>query len=229
MKIYIDIETLPAVHYSMQQIHAMARDKVPANYKDQDKINAWILENKMEIYLKTGLDPRTGWIACVGVAVEDEAPVIFYGPDASLMSDIEKMLKAEKTMLTNLEEYLAGKQYKTSPKFIGWNNASFDMPWLWRASLRARLSKLPRWIVPYGASKYKLPWIYLMEVFGCFQYGKSSKQKHAAEYLGISEPSPDLDGSQVYDQWRNNDLSYGEHCFSDIVTLREIHRVLEPK
>jgi len=227
MNIYLDIETLPAVHYSLQQIHAMARDKVPANYKDQDKINAWILENKIELYLKTALDPRTGWIACVGIAIEDEEPVIFYGPTAENSKDIEALLKQEKEMLLKVEEYIAERNTRRLPKFIGWNNASFDMPWVWRGSLRARLSRLPKWICPPGSAKYKLPWLDLMEVFSCYQYGKSSKQKHAAEYLGIVEPSPDLDGSQVYDQWRRHDRAYGEHCLSDIITLREIHKVLE--
>ena len=125
-------------------------------------------------------------------------------------------------MLDEISETLGTKQENKSITWLGWNNSGFDMPWLHKAALRAGQPGLARKIAPPWATKYKLPWTDLMEVYCCFQYGNRAKQKHAAEYLGITEPSPDIDGSMVYDQWLAGNLEYVRHCESDIETLRQI-------
>lgn len=226
MNLYIDIETIPAVHFSKQQIHQLAIEKVPGTYKDKDKINAWVVENRQEIFEKTSFDFRFGWIACVVLAVEDEDPAIFYGAPPNKIEPMT-LLNAERDMLIQIQEFVQQNCLRRPPKFVGWNNAGFDMPWLWKAAIRAGTQQLAQAIVPRGTSKYKLPWLDLMEVFACFQYGKGSKQADCASYLGIAEPNPELNGSHVYKQWQAGDKSYGTHCLSDVVTLREIHKRLE--
>jgi len=226
VNIYIDIETIPAVHFTKQQIHELAVDKVPGTYKDKDKINAWVVENRQEIFEKTSFDFRYGWIACVVIAAEDDSPEIFYGASSG-ETQATKLLESEFDMLDNIQDFLKAYSSKRPPRFVGWNNAGFDMPWLWKAAIRAGATRLAQTIVPRGTTKYKLPWLDLMEVFACFQYGKSSKQVDCAAYLGIAEPNPELNGSHVYKQWLSGDNSYGTHCLSDVVTLREIHKRLE--
>jgi len=226
VNIYIDIETIPAVHFTKQQIHELAVDKVPGTYKDRDKINAWVVENRQEIFEKTSFDFRYGWIACAVLAIETEAPEIFWGPSPGDTSP-GALLEAEKNMMLQMQDFILCNTTRRPPCFVGWNNAGFDMPWLWKSAIRANTKPLAQAIVPRGTTKYKLPWLDLMEVFACFQYGKSSKQADCAAYLGIAEPNPELNGSHVYKQWLAGDTSYGTHCLSDVITLREIHKRLE--
>jgi len=204
----------------------MALDKVPGTYKDKDKINAWVVENRQEIFDKTSFDFRFGWIACVGLAIEEEEPELFYGAPPGETSP-PVLLDAEREMLLKIQDFVKSNTSRSIPRYVGWNNAGFDMPWLWKAAIRAGATRLAQTIVPRGTTKYKLPWLDLMEVFACFQYGKSSKQADCAAYLGIAEPNPELNGSHVYKQWLSGDKSYGTHCLSDVITLREIHKRLE--
>ena len=220
MYIFIDIETVPAVDWSKQKIFEETRKKVPANYKDKDKISSWVIENMEETFEKTSFDFKHGWVASVAICGLTDQPRALAGVKTQ-ETDRSVLLEQEKEMLFGLQDSVSELRGRNLAKFVGWN-VPFDLMWLWHASLRAGALKLAETIVPRGSSKFKLPWIDLMEYFSCFQYGKSSKQTDVAEYLGIAEPRPDLAGSQVYQQWKKGDTSYIDHNISDVLTLRMI-------
>ena len=91
MNIYFDIETIPAqdpvaielikVDIEKQKLSV----KAPSNYKDQEKIDAYI---KVEVekldaefdatYRKTSFDGGLGQICCISYAIDDQAPVSIY-------------------------------------------------------------------------------------------------------------------------------------------------------
>lgn len=221
MQIIIDIETLPAIGWTYEEKREHARRKAPANHKKPDSIEKWVDENADEEYRRTALDYRHGYIACVCLLPKVGDPITM-ATTARPGATAAEMLAAEAVVLRGVAAGLGAEKMRSRVEFLGWNNAGFDMPWLYHAALRAGLVPLANLIMPSGLGKYKLPWLDLMERWGCFQYGARSKQKHVAEYLGIQEPSPDIDGSMVYDQWSAGGTEYVEHCESDVITLREI-------
>lgn len=231
MDIFIDIETIPAIHWTPAQKYENAFRQVPATHKKPDTIRAWVIENQEEFFRKTSFDYLAGWIACVCVGTKDGEVTSFYSNTYS--NTLEDRLAAERDILEQLESYLECREtIRSKINFIGWNNAGFDMPWLYRAAVRAGCWGLAKAICPPGLGKYKLPWIDLMDMWGCFQFGKGSKQTAVAQYLGIAEPNPELSGSLVYQQWLqasktpDEKPAYVIHCESDIITLREIARRL---
>lgn len=80
MKIYIDIETIPTQNSDFQA-YVCENLKPPANYKNQETIDKWLEENKGEAIHKTALDGAFGEIVVIGVAINDEPPVLFYRED----------------------------------------------------------------------------------------------------------------------------------------------------
>ena len=82
MNVYLDIETLPADMDDAAKA-ALVADKVPGNYKDPEKIAAWIAREADEVWRRTALDWELARVLCVGVAIEDEDPLVIYSEDAT--------------------------------------------------------------------------------------------------------------------------------------------------
>ena len=80
MKIYIDIETIPTQNADFQA-YVTETLKPPANYKSEDTIAKWFEQNKGEAVAKTALDGTFGEVVVIGVAINDEPPVVFYRED----------------------------------------------------------------------------------------------------------------------------------------------------
>jgi len=223
---YVDIETLPAVDWNENQRYQHVMKSVPGNYKKPEAIDGWYQENHMDKFLDTSFDYKHGWILCVCIALDD-GEVMTFSEISNLRTTRAQLLAAEQLMLQKLEEYVISKMERgVYITWVGWNSDSFDLPWLYRACLRAGCFKLARLIVPRGAQKYKLPWRDLMPLWSCYQYKSWHKQADVAAYLGIREPNPELNGSMVYSQWLAGSNLPLVHCGSDLLTLRELDGVI---
>ena len=77
MFIYLDIETIPSQRDDVRGL-SWQRVKVPANYKDPQKIEAYKYEHAEEEYRKTALDGGYGELCCIGWAVDDEPSHYLY-------------------------------------------------------------------------------------------------------------------------------------------------------
>ena len=124
MNIYFDIETIPAQDpVAIELIKADIEKqklsvKAPSNYKDQEKIDAYI---KVEVekldaefdatYRKTSFDGGLGQICCISYAIDDQAPVsIYHECETDILDFFYHSLKSR---------YDPSSQ--TRPKFIGHN------------------------------------------------------------------------------------------------------------
>jgi hypothetical protein len=150
MDITLDIETIPAQDQGI--IDAMRADvldelsdaleqvKVPGNYKDQAKIDAYVDEAKEKLraefeakaaedYLKTSFDGGAGQVCVVGWALEDEEP-------QSTHVDTAGMWRSEGEALDAFFTDLAAACRPTNRmRFIGHNLIAFDLRFIWQRAM----------------------------------------------------------------------------------------------
>jgi len=220
MNLYLDLESIPCQRPGFaDDLHAeiaanaeslKAAVRAPANYKDEAKIAEFLASARQKIddeidaeaekqYRATALDGTFGEVFCVAVAVEDEPVKVFDLPDALA--------------------YLA-RIYdpRDTPCIIG-HNVTFDIRFIWQQAALKRLP-CPRWW-PKDAK----PWedaIYDTMTKWC-GVGNRIKLDKLCRAFGL-DGKGDLDGSKVYDYWRD-----GKHdeirayCAADVERVRELH------
>ena len=130
MEIHVDIETIPD-----QSEGAMENTivKVPANYKKQEVIDKYIIDNKEKEWLKTSFNGQKGEIICIGSAINDNEPEVIG----------RKLGESEGEMLTSFIDMIedAVRNSKTSPVWVGHYITGFDLKFIWQ---RCVINKVKR-------------------------------------------------------------------------------------
>lgn len=162
--------------------------KAPANYKDPDKIAAYISEAKLDAYDKMALDPDYGKVLCIAYKEGDDQTEV-------LFDDEKKML--------NTFWQLYGEHMQ---RVCGYNIIGFDLPFLLRRSfaLGITIPAMP------PMAKYRVePTIDLMGILYNWQNYKSLK--FVCKRYGIKNPLPELNGSMVNDMDNDTLLKYAKN------------------
>ena len=155
MNIYFDIETIPAQDpIAIKVIKAEIEKqkllvKAPSNYKDEEKIAAYIaaevekLDTEFDAtYRKTSFDGGLGEICCIGYAIDDRPPVSISGvSEAYILKGFFKSLN---------DSYNPSSQIR--PKFIGHNIINFDLRFLFQRAVMNNIK--PPMMIPFNAK----PW-----------------------------------------------------------------------
>ena len=206
--IFVDIETLPAADPLTVPL-----PRAPRTYKDPEKIAAYVAEHSRTAYRDTALNPLLGRVLCIGVALDEGAPVVIYAVDANGQPD-------ERMMLEQLAEVVGDER----SIWVGHNLAAFDLRWLY-----------------YRARKYGLPfadsipwdkWDKRVEdtmdlAMGPNPRGDMQSLSALAEYFGIGPGKLGMDGSMVYDAWLDGRVAeILAYCAHDVWMTREVHRAL---
>lgn len=193
--------------------------KAPANYKDQEKIDAYIADKMKELdagldaaveakVAKTGLDGLHGRIACIswmrsGTVIfstethhsEREAIESFYG-------DIDKFCC-------------------DGEEFCGHNIAGFDLPFLKHRSIILGI-KPPK---PLLAAMNAKPWdkcIADTMLMWSPEREKRVSLKKLCKAFGI-ESDDGIDGSMVAETWKTDPEKVIYHCKEDVRKVREVY------
>jgi 3'-5' exonuclease len=204
MNIYIDIETIPGDTRPNEE-----SVKVPANYKDPDKIKAYQKEHLDEEYRHQSLDSMAGKILCIGYACENGA--------------IECTFGQENEILRGFEEYLIKVQgaWSEPVTFVGWNINAFDIPWIWRKAIKYGLTSLRN---SFNRSRYKGNSIDLMLAWAT-DYKNYTKMEDVAQFLGLPGKIGGLTGATVYDAYLEGKVDeISAYCKGDVSTVREIYK-----
>ena len=204
--LYIDIETLPCVDPA-----DAPPGKAPSNYKDPEKIAAYIAEHAAEAHRATALDPYAGRILAIGYALDDEDPQVLYGED-------------EQALLVGLETVI--RRVDPHPYYlVGHNLEGFDLRWLYLRAARYRLPHLQR----------RLPWHPYQRAYRIdtmLLAGGPSRERvslaRLARYFGLGSKAEGLDGSAVYDAYLAGEHArIQRYCAADVELTRDIHDRLE--
>lgn len=213
--VFIDIETLPAIDWSDEEIADHVRGKVPGNYKSDEATAKWVKENTDSVFGKTALNPTLGfvWMVAVRIAVDGKLPiqpakvfVAHYGPNRM------HLRKDEESMLDDLDEYLENMLDGGDRVFmVGHNLKAFDRTWLVLRALRYDQRALSRLCLDATA-------IDTMELAGI----KQSRVSHTVtldamcRWFGI-DGKGDMTGADVYPAWRDGRVDeVSAYCAADV-------------
>ncbi|HQR98115.1 MULTISPECIES: hypothetical protein [unclassified Polaromonas] len=243
----IDIETIPAqrtdvleeIRESKQtQLSAdIEAIRAPGNYKDADKIAAWLSNEGQQkaqalrdafdadvdaAYRKTGLDGAYGQICVIGFAVDNDAPRTVWSAEWN-RPDCEREL---------LEDFYIALGDAISPSaersitVIGHNVASFDLRFMVQRSI-------VKGIRPHGvisrASQAK-PWETDKVFDTMVQWagvGNRISLDKLCKALGIQSPKGDITGATVWDAVKAGRIAeVADYCKKDVSAVRMVHRRL---
>lgn len=157
----------------------------PVNYKDADKIAAYIAERRTEQMSKAALDPDLGQIVAVAYklhpcpAGEDRVTAVLVGDGGA----------AEADLLALLWRQIGDVNGRVG----GYNLIGFDLPYILRRSMALGVKPT---LIPQMARYKTEPTRDLMAIL--YNWNNNAKGlKTVARIYGIPNPLPDLDGSQV--------------------------------
>jgi hypothetical protein len=211
MEIYIDIETLPGlVRPSPEDIEP------PKNFKDPAKIRAYQEEKVEDAYRAQALDSMQGRILSIGWAIgDDPAQAMTVGLD---------VIEDEADLLRTFQELLLDHPIDLSRlDWVGHNIRSFDLPWIWRKSLKYRLHPLAR-IIP--RQKFDKRIQDTLELWAA-DFRDRVSMDDIANFLGISGKTEGVDGSKVFDLWQAGYLQIiNDYCAQDVEVTRNVHRII---
>lgn len=205
----IDIETIPGQDTWVKE-HVTKELSAPANYKDADKIAAYIAEKQDEAYRKTSFDGACNHIICISAALNDEEPTTFYADN----------INKEKNVLIGFYSWL---QINLGDKFdrvlVGHNINGFDLKVLRHRSIILGI-RPPDWL-PFDAKPWdKSPYDTMVQWDGKNFVGLDKLCK------ALNIPGKDgMDGSMVYDAWLAGEHDkIKEYCADDVRRVRAIYK-----
>jgi len=158
---------------------------------------------------KTALDGTFGEIVVIGVAINDEAPVLFYREDW-------QSADREADILARFNDFLREKANKcnTVPQFIGHNITKFDGRFIFQRSVINAVK-------PYYTTSRHNIYDTMTEWAG---YGGTVSLDKLCKVLGV-EQKGDIDGSKVWQYVQDGKIAeVAEYCAKDVERVRQIYK-----
>jgi hypothetical protein len=237
---YFDIETLActdeqaimdmSVTITQETTKELDAVSAPSNYKDQEKIDAYItgkresIKKESDIKLadkiaKTSFDGALGSIACISWAFDDG--VIYHSmPDDTEAEVINRFYDSIRdTVKVNYH----GGSTSQSLTFCGHNIAGFDLPFLKHRSIILGIKPPPDMIKAMTAKPWDSCIADTMLLWSTDSQKRASMEKLCRAF-GI-EGKGAFDGSQVNTEWTTGSRSKViEYCNDDIVRTRKLYK-----
>lgn len=198
-RLFFDIETVA----DYEAILMLPDPTPPKNYKDPEKIEAWVEEKRVQNIEKAALDPHTGRIVALGWASRPtNDPATFIA-----RTDGDPDEEKEKELLTRFWDLL----HYTEGRNVGWNNIRFDLPYL---IIRSFALQVPKPETLPDLRKYQDdPTTDLLGILSGWSWDGVKSLKWAAERYGWPISTPEISGSMI-DQI--NDKQLAEYVASDV-------------
>ena len=201
--IFLDIETKPGEEPNLEDFEPKA------NLKDPEKIRADLEEKKDKAWRSSMLDPFTGGIYCIGIAVDDGQPFSFFHDD-------------EKHMMELFDEWLSNYSF---PRIVSHFGNTFDFQWLFYKGLKYKLKTVVSAFSKGGTTKL-IDTAPIMDNLAWKTYVSQDKMSK----LLLGRPGKgEIDGSMVFDLIRKGEgHRVIKYCVEDDVpTLRECYYELD--
>lgn len=228
MNIYFDIETIPAQDpVAIEVIKADIEKqkllvKAPSNYKDEEKIAAYVkaeiekIDTEFDVtYRKTSFDGGLGQICCIGYAIDDRPPVSIYGvSEAYILKDFFDSLK---------NSYNPSSQQR--PIFIGHNIVSFDLRFLFQRAVMNNIK--PPMMIPFNAKPWDESIFDTMTAWA--GHGNRVSLDKLCKIFNIpqkgSEIGEEMDGSKVWDFYQAGRIEeIAMYCEADVERTRQAYK-----
>jgi predicted PolB exonuclease-like 3'-5' exonuclease len=217
---YLDLEVIPP------QDREPNPDDVtpPANYKNPETIRAYQESKAEEAYRKLALDPMSGQVIIISVALGDAKPSTFFSTK-------------EKDVFEALETYLQTLQFninetkdlmKKAPDvwtLVGFNIASYDIPFLFLRAKKYKCKTIQLLLSDLHAYSHRIADV--MRMAFPTERNKYVSMDNLCKFFGL-EGKGDIDGSMVYDYFLQE--KYEElirYCEDDVIKTRQLYEILK--
>lgn len=217
MNIYLDIETIPCQLPGIKEQIA-AEIKPPSNMSKPETIANWEKESKPEAvenaWRKTSFDGGYGQIVCASIAIDDDAPKVFYD---------KQWLGSEALILVNLFDEISKLDGAFGNHiFIGHYHADFDLRFIFQRAVVNGVKPPPN--IPFHVRQWD------KQIFDTMYqwagHGNRIGLNELCKILGIDGKS-DLDGSKVWDYVQSGRIDeVAEYCKQDVERTRQVHKRL---
>jgi len=206
--LYIDIETIPGPESGKDSVKV----KVPANYKDEAKIAAFIEAGKEDAYRKQSFNGGYGQVCAFSFAVDDGDVI---GNYCASRDDEEKMLRMA---FVSIGMELDGHN---NPTVCGHFVSGFDLRFLMHRCVVLGI-QMPHWLSSTAnAAAWDSKIIDTKQVWAGNR-GTISLDE-LCSILGI-KGKDGFDGSMVYDAWLAGEHEkISNYCNDDVERVRAIH------
>ena len=209
--LFLDIETVPEVQ----------------DFKDLDseKQELWELKSKYqrhdeytaeEFYPSAGIWAEFGKIICISVGyftfkgdLRNFRTTSFYGEEKKLLKDFKNLLISHFSQAKHL--------------LCAHNGKEFDFPYIARRMIINGIS-LPYKLNLFGKKPWEVPHLDTLDLWKFGDYKNYTSLKLLTNVLGIPSPKDDIDGSDVYRVfYEENDISkIIEYCEKDTIAVAQI-------
>lgn len=209
--LFLDIETVPeTAQFSDLEVTKQALWEAKSQYQRKDDVSA------EEFYERAGIWAEFGKIVCISVGYFN-----FHGSErsfrvTSFFGDEIKILKDFKNLLNthfNQAKHL----------LCAHNGKEFDFPYIARRMIIHQIP-LPYKLNLFGKKPWEVPHLDTLELWKFGDYKTYTSLKLLTNVLGIPSPKDDIDGSEVYrvyyeDQDIDRIITY---CEKDTIAVAQI-------
>ena len=209
--LFLDIETVPETH----------------NFSDLDQVKQSLWEHKSqyqrnddvtaeEFYHRAGIWAEFGKIICISVGYFNIQNDIRTFRVTSFFGDEIKLLKDFKNLVINHFS-------QTKHLLCAHNGKEFDFPYIARRMIINNI-ELPYKLNLFGKKPWEVPHLDTLELWKFGDFKTYTSLKLLTNVLGIPSPKDDIDGSEVYKVYyeENNIDRIITYCEKDTIAVAQI-------
>lgn len=196
----IDIETRTAVAPEMAR-YMEARIEPPKNYRDADKINAYLEEKRRAVYERAALSPLTAEVAVAGLAWRGEGATEWELEVLDARYGEEQLLRALDERVTALDPR----------RIVTYNGTRFDIPFI---SARYAIRGMSSYQWPTGKDYQHIDMFRLLGEQGSLEQWSIALGMGNKGFSGADVPA--LIAAGEWDTVR-------EHCEDDVACTAELY------
>ncbi len=209
--LFLDIETVPEVqHFSELSIEKQDLWTAKSQYQRKDEFTA------EEFYPRAGIWAEFGKIVCISVG--------YFNLDNDVRTFRVKSFSGEETqILKDFKNLLISHFSKAKHLLCAHNGKEFDFPYIARRMIINGI-ELPYKLNLFGKKPWEVPHLDTLELWKFGDYKNYTSLKLMANVLNIPSPKDDIDGSEVYGVFyeENNIERIVTYCERDTITVAQI-------
>ncbi len=209
--LFLDIETVPETqHFSDLNDTKQLLWEDKSRYQRKDDFTA------EDFYDRAGIWAEFGKIVCISVGYfnvintsRNFRVTSFYGDEVTLLKDFKNLLISHFNQVKHL--------------LCAHNGKEFDFPYIARRMIINNI-ELPHKLNLFGKKPWEVPHLDTMELWKFGDYKAYTSLKLLTNVLGIPSPKDDIDGSEVYNvYYEENDIDrIITYCEKDTIAVAQI-------
>jgi uncharacterized protein YprB with RNaseH-like and TPR domain len=209
--LFLDIETVPETqHFSELDTTKQDLWEAKSRYQRKEEFSA------EEFYDRAGIWAEFGKIICISVGYFTNQgntrlfrTTSFYGEERNLLKDFKNLLISHFSQAKHL--------------LCAHNGKEFDFPYIARRMIIHNI-ELPYKLNLFGKKPWEVPHLDTLELWKFGDYKTFTSLKLMTNVLGIPSPKDDIDGSEVYRVYyeENNIDRIITYCEKDTIAVAQI-------